>query len=346
MSSGTNQPFGVRRNVGTCVGQAAVPFGVAAPEPPPDPDTAYRFAVSAERARASREPFVGHRLYWMTGGTIGACDLVSDEGFLVVGRHTHADVVLDRDARISLRHLMVRSMPLADAEPMLSVFDLSSELGFRLVDGTLQRNIVARGPVVLSVGSYALVALPAGPPPARLPAPEIVPVESSAARSPGAHPYRSPLEPRVGRARESLIGLMPRLLDLAVESSRALPPTSAIPMSVAPPSEAPVLELEVRSPRGSERVLLSRAELARGVLLGRSPKCASFGFSRVLATTTSRVHALLLETRTGLQVFDTASSHGIYDVHGSRWRSMPLDGPVSRFRLGLAGDVDVVLRRL
>lgn len=248
MSSGTNQPFGVRRNVGTCVGQAAVPFGVAAPEPPPDPDTAYRFAVSAERARASREPFVGHRLYWMTGGTIGACDLVSDEGFLVVGRHTHADVVLDRDARISLRHLMVRSMP--------------------------------------------------------------------------------------------------RLLDLAVESSRALPPTSAIPMSVAPPSEAPVLELEVRSPRGSERVLLSRAELARGVLLGRSPKCASFGFSRVLATTTSRVHALLLETRTGLQVFDTASSHGIYDVHGSRWRSMPLDGPVSRFRLGLAGDVDVVLRRL
>lgn len=329
-------PGPTRRNLNTCLLRESP----VAPLSPPDPHAAYRIAVAAERARPSGvESLVGHRLYWVCGDVVGACDLIAGEDrFLVLGRHTHADVVLDRDPAVSLRHLLLRSVSLADAPPMLSVLDLSSELAFRLVDGSLQHAIVASGPTVFTVGAYAVVALPTGVPPLELPPPQIVPVGS--APDFARHPYRAP--PSVATQsrvlRDSVVNLMPRLLDLAV----ALP-TGAMGSRVPAVGAAGAVELEVRSPRGRAFVTLSQEQLTQGVLLGRAPRCAAFG--TLLSTTTSRVHALLLETRTGLAAFDTASTHGLFDAAGARRRVLPLVAPVERLHMG-SSEVEVVIRRV
>lgn len=311
MSPATSpSPALVGRNVNTTFGTA---LPGAAPESAPDPRVAYEFALAAERARGNSPTFPGHRLYWSTSGRFGACDLrAGDEGFLVVGRHTNCDIVLDGDERVSLRHLLLRSVLLDDGCPSLSVLDLSTPLGFALTTGESQRNVSAVGPIVLTIGSYTLVALPNDSLPHSLPVPRSI--EGS------AHPYRAASPPQAaerGGARGTLVTLMPRLLDVVLDP---------LPEHGLGSQTNASWDMIARSARGQAMVTLTRDALARGVLIGRGPKCIQPGrLHAVFGARTSRVHALLLETARGLLVFDTASTNGITDARGKPLRFALLD---------------------
>ena len=122
---------------------------------------AYAVALAAERARA--EPAAGYRLYWMASGRFGSCDVPLDpRSFLVVGRHSLCDVVLDADPTIALRHVLIRSTRLDDGCPRLSVLDLHTNLGFVMHNGREERSMAASGPIGFRVGGYTFVALPSG----------------------------------------------------------------------------------------------------------------------------------------------------------------------------------------
>lgn len=281
-------------------------------------------ATALDRARApQREP--GHRIYWMTGSQFGSRDVpAARSGFVVLGRHTQCDGVLDDDPSIALRHLLVRSACLDDGFPTLSVMDLRSHEGFELSDGTLQRSILATGPVVLRVGAYAIVALPSGEPPAAsLPTP--------VCSRDGGNPYRIMARP-VGLDPVARPGLVSRIT-LLPRVSMVSEPSAAFPGWTG---EAREYELVLRSPGGQAGVRLSARDLAHGVLIGRALKCVDAGLRAVLDSGISRVHALLLRDRHGCFVYDTASTQGTYH-DARRVRCLPLADEGTRLFLGTSG---------
>jgi len=256
-------------------------------EPPPL-ETLYDVALAADRAR---EPAAGYRLYWMSGDRFGSCDVPAEpESFVVVGRHALCDGVLDVDPEVALRHLLVRATRLDDGAARISIIDLHTSLGFRLADGRHARSVVATGPLGLTVGGYAIVALPGGEPsPAELPPPRVA----------EGNPYR---EPAPGR-----ITLMPRP-SLIGETS------SAVHASVA---------ITVTGARGTAVVSVSPLDLELGVLVGRAPKCNDV-LRTVLHDGISRVHLLLR----GNVAYDIASTQGTF-AGGRRVRSVRFGaGPI------------------
>jgi len=315
-SSPSPFPFPRRMNEGTR------PF--LAPAARMSPEQAYAIATALERARApQREP--GHRIYWMSGDQFGSRDVpATRSGFVVLGRHTQCDAVLDDDASIALRHLLVRSACLDDGFPTLSVMDLRSHEGFELSDGTMQRSILATGPVVFRVGAYAIVALPSGEPPAAsLPMPVCT--------REGGSPYRMMGRPMAPDpvARPGLVSRITLLsrVSMVSESSAALRGTSGEPRGY---------ELLLRSPSGTASVRFSAQDLAHGVLIGRALKCVDAGLRAVLDSGISRVHALLVRDRNGAFVYDTASTQGCYH-DARRFRCLPLPDEGARFFLGTCG---------
>ena len=264
------------------------------------PARAWGLAVAAHRVLAPPTA-PGHRLYWMAGGCFASRDLPSAAGsFLVVGRHTHCDVVLPDDRSVALRHVLIRSFLLDDGCPMLSVLDLRTHDGFELSDGTRQRSIFARGPLVMAIGAYSLVALPSDTAPTDgLPAHVREPL--------AAHPYRAgPAHlAAYSVARPSFVSritLMPAASDLA-EWAGGLPDG---------PGSSWTYELTLRTQGRRARVRLSRADLEAGVLVGRSERCTDGGLRAVLSGAISRAHLLLLRERSGCMAYDVASTQGTF----------------------------------
>lgn len=286
------------------------------------PEHAYAMAMALDRARPpQREP--GHRVYWMSADMFGSRDVpAARASFLVLGRHTQCDAMLEDDPSIALRHLLVRSARLDDGCPILSVVDLRSHEGFELSDGTRQRSILATGPIVLRVGAYAIVAIPSGEPPAaELPTPVCSRI--------GGNPYRLMARP---------VGLDPVARPTLVSRITLLPRVTMVSEpSVAPRGgEAREYELYLRSPGGHAGVRLTAQDLAHGVLIGRATKCVDAGLRAVLDAGISRVHALLVRDRHGCFVYDTASTQGTY-VDGRAVRCLRLADEGARFFLGTSG---------
>ena len=206
-------------------------------QPPPAPRGLDLAAVYATALHLQRErpplPGPGYRLYWMTATHLASRDvLAAGSSQVVVGRHTSCDAVLEGDASIALRHLLIRSTILDDGCPRLSVLDLETDGGFFLPDGRLERSIFAAGPFAIRVGAYAIVALPGG-----IPLPEQLPVPVCD-RADG-RPQVQSLAP--ARQPMSRITLMPRAMMLADR------PT----LAVMPQAEPPVRDYESRfRPRG------------------------------------------------------------------------------------------------
>jgi hypothetical protein len=313
-----------RKNFATAFG--AVMGASREPRLPPSPREAYAFAVAAERARAPLTGF-GHRIYWMTGSRVGCRDLLAGpDSMLVAGRHTNCDLVLDADARLSLRHVLLRSSTLDDGALVLAVTDLKTDLGFALPNGALERSITAAGPVVITMGAYALVAFPSGhEADAELPLARVELAASlGGAPAAGAHPYRAaaPIA-----ARPTIITLMPNVLDLGERWS---------PMGAANMNDD--YDLVVRSPRGRAALTLSSAELDAGVLVGRAPKCVDAGLARILTSGVSRVHVLLMRSARGqVLAYDMASTQGTYDAWDHAVRVVPMLDEGTHLRLGTEG---------
>jgi hypothetical protein len=273
---------------------------------------AYATAIRLER---ERPPLAGpgYRLYWMTTTSITSRDvLATGSSQLVVGRHTACHAVLEGDATIALRHMLVRSTILDDGCPRLSLLDLESGIGFVLPDGTRQRSITATGPLAIAVGAYSIVAVPAGVAlPEQMPAPAYVGKDGQA--------------PRATRHALSRITLMPSALLLSER------PTQHVLANAVVASRA--YELTLSAPSGRASVYLSEGELERGVLIGRALKCLDAELRSILNSGISRVHLLLLRDGGDCRAFDLASTQGTYQ-DGRPIRETRLEDGGTRLALG------------
>lgn len=317
----------------------------SAPTPRPDAAT-YNPSRLAEWARLRRDApsfdeacaravsghAEGHRLHWMSANASGSCALPSSpDAFMVVGRHSCCDVVLDADPCVALRHAIVRSSVLDDGCPVVTVIDLQTRDGFQIADGTMQRSLVATGPVAFRVGAYTLVALPGG-------------ADVEAAFSPAAC-ERADGDPYRVAARR--LGGQPPNSWRAVSRITVMPgaePTSRRPViaDVRGDSRHEVT-LTVRDRRVS--VVLSGADLDRGVLLGRDPRCVELGLHPMLDAGISRMHLLLRRSVSGAVVaFDLASTQGTFQG-GRRVRSVELDDAGTTLTMGAVNPVRVEWRR-
>jgi hypothetical protein len=269
--------------------------------------TALRDAYARAIRRAASLPcsVTGHRLFWVRGDREGAAVLRATDGaYKIVGRHTHADVVLHEDSRVALRHLVLRSMVTAEGELALRVLDLHTALGFSVDDGIARRSIVARGPLVFAVGTYTIVALPTDDVPVALPPPFFEEVNS---------PYRSPGRRPFGA---SHIGILPGIAELGDLKNAG--------------GAMHAFSLE-RWDRGKETVLVSEAELEQGVAVGRSPR-AHRQLLQLMDESVSRMHLLLVREQGTTYAIDLCSMNGTW-CGSERVRRVPL-GPGAVLRFG------------
>ncbi|WP_045119302.1 FHA domain-containing protein [Haliangium ochraceum] len=84
----------------------------------------------------------------------------------IIGRHSMADLFLNGDASLSLRHLVVMVSPLEarNADIRFRLVDLRTQAAFQDEHGRRFEALMAEGPLFVRCGSYALFCLPTGDP--------------------------------------------------------------------------------------------------------------------------------------------------------------------------------------
>lgn len=288
-----------------------------------------RLVELATRAAPRPELDAGYRIAWGRADESGWIDLAALPGaFVVIGRHSLADLVLAHDEAISLRHLLATAyaLPRADggrADVALRLLDLQATLPFLLDDGTARRSIVATGPVCVRLGSYVIAAFPIH--------------EGNLEVAGGAHIDVSTLPQSVVRDermppahtsrpyRTSEIAVMARPSEISQIMDRS--------GSHEPRRGRVTIE---RDGRGTT-VSVSEAELASGVLIGRAEKCLDQGLRALLTGRVSRVHLLLLAEGERVIAYDLCTMNGTRQ-HGERIRSTTLDDAGTRLLLGSRRD--------
>ncbi|RZO57115.1 MAG: FHA domain-containing protein [Sandaracinaceae bacterium] len=222
---------------------------------------------------------------------------------LIFGRHSRADLMVE-DPGLSLRHLALVSHPPTGWEPgamRFAVHDLRTASAFEDERGRRLEAIVAEGPALFSAGRHALFAFPTGDPSAwpELATdawamwPERVYVAERSAepdrwrRGPHAAPRRT-------RDGQTLITSIPGVL--RAEDRLRLD------------GEPSLGTLRISTERGQRRYEIGAAALARGVLVGRYPRCE--GADLLTDAHVSRAHVLLLRVAERVWAIDTASTGG------------------------------------
>lgn len=300
-------------------------FPGVAPAPLVDLHRAYKFARAACDLTTVAER--GHRLLWVHRGAFASQTLRADEAaFSVVGRHTSCSMVVPEDPFVALRHLLVRSIALPSGGVALRVFDLHTDIGFVLPNGTRQTSIFAEGPVAIGIGDYALVALPCGEP-----LPDDMP-------EPAMH-----TPPKVKEQLEVLAQAMSPYRQNAIVNKRASRITLMPSLMMVGEPMAPSLGRLANG--GSFAVTLARAgrtatvklteqELDCGVIIGRSTKCHSEELRRITEEGTSRVHLLILREGAIVYAYDLASTQGTYMMNGQAIRRCALPANGAMLTLG------------
>jgi hypothetical protein len=225
----------------------------------------------------------------------------ADTQFLVLGRHTRADLCLTRDKGVSLRHALVAATRTGN-ELRLRLVDLQSGTGLRTEDGGMCEGLAADGAVLVRFGGYQLFLLPTG---------SLAPLlwERTAEEAWSSIPERVYLDRRV--------------------AARAAPPPEVTAAPVAPRRtiathiiEPPTALRQRRLPAGARGPLVGAIELAAGgaiesypvhaadlddgILIGRYERC-SFGADDERL---SRVHLLVVRDGNDVWAVDTASTNG------------------------------------
>jgi hypothetical protein len=254
------------------------------------------FGRAVAHARAHPFSFFGidgYRLYCARGGEALVRRDLPDlpASFAVVGRHTQCDPQLEGDPEIALRHLVVRPSRRDDGTFALRFIELHAELPFHLLDDAPHHAISATGPVALRLGRHAVVALP-------FVNGRLVAVDELV--SPFLHDELHPAPTTSGGATTN--------------------PTADITVL---PSATGVLEVASRREPGEATFTISRdgvaasvgvrrADLHRGVLIGRLPRCLDGGIRDILSGEISRAHVLVLAEGERVMAFDLASTNGLF----------------------------------
>ena len=276
----------------------------------------------------------------MSANAAGSCDLPANrDAFLVVGRHSSCDVVLDADPCVALRHVIVRSSVLDDGCPIVSVLDLRTRDGFEIADGTVQRSVIATGPLAVRVGAYVLVALPGG---ASLEGA----LQPPACERADVHPYRAAARRVDGESAPSSRAVSRiTLMSCAALVSRAQAQAQAQQPRAGASRDAAHHELTLSARGRRASVRLSGADLDGGVLVGRDPRCIDSGLRAILDGGISRVHLLLRRDARGtITAFDVASTQGTFR-DGKRVRSVALADAGKTLTIGSVCPVRVDWRR-
>jgi hypothetical protein len=267
---------------------------------------AYHQAKDLHAQRPVVPGVLGYRIVWSFDGRVGTVDLPALEGaYVVAGRHTQCDILLDADPTIALRHLLMRALVLPDGAVGVRILDLRTNLAFHVDSGGPCRSIFAVGPIAIRLGPYALVALPLDPGcvPAQLPKPALV-REVAMPRALPVSPYRSPGDSNSPAFRSSHITILPCVRELA-------------------PARNGHARITLQRGWSAASIEVATDELESGILIGRAEKCIDQGLRSLLDETISRAHLLILREDGCTSAFDVCSTQGTY-AQGTRVRRYPL----------------------
>jgi hypothetical protein len=226
----------------------------------------------------------------------------------IVGRHGMADLYLEHDPSVSLRHLAVVLCPLTGGEVRFHLMDLRTPLAFDDERGRRMEALVAEGPMFARCGRYALFMLVTGDPTAWPDAaedgwdciPERVYFAEHAAR-----PER--WRQRAARQRRSGGGTGPAR-STVVQTMRG---PARLRASLLEDGEAPAGTLHMRAARATQSLSVGRRALTEGLLLGRYDRCDGDGPAVLTDPQISRVHLLVVQVQDRVYAVDTASTNGI-----------------------------------
>jgi len=239
----------------------------------------------------------------------------------VIGRHAKADLFLDDDPALSLRHLMVIIHPNHPPDDLrFRLIDLRTSVAFSDEQGRRLEALEAESPVFVSCGRYGIYFFPTDGSPWPEDAedgwaciPERVFLDDLAAgrrgQRPQAPPRRNPAHTmwRAGGLRPSI----------------ALPGPAFAHHRMVDEDEDPLGELRIECERGKAAILLGSKAARRGMLLGRYPRCDNSSLHVLSSDHVSRVHLLVIELCGTLYAIDAASSFGVLH-NGAPARTVPL----------------------
>jgi len=215
-------------------------------------------------------------------------------GHLILGRHERCDVVLSRDADVSLRHLLLRATRGPGGNLHLRAIDLRSRVGLLSEDGKRCEAIASRGPLFLQVASYVLFLFPTGP---------------------GVRAWGSDAD-------ETWRGFAPR-------DQEILPPPQPLKSRAAPSPNAvrlATITIESSNPQAGDLTSTHAVwsdQLERGILVGRDDRCSHGGLEE---GNLSRVHLVLLSVDDEVWAIDTASTNGTRIGQTPPFRQLRLSG--------------------
>jgi hypothetical protein len=241
----------------------------------------------------------------------------------IVGRHTVADLFLDSDPSLSLRHLAVILHPTGPVdEPRLRLLDLRTSEAFKDERGRQLEGLETEGQAVISCGRYALYFF-------ALEQDERWPEDAAAAWD--CLPERvyfddEPAEPdrwsrRRVRGRRPARVEQPKIVRPGQRRPtfiHALPGPALAHQRMLNQGEEPLGELRIRDLEGEGRIQIGSAALRSGVLIGRALRCDGNGLPTLRDQSISRVHLLVIEIAGKVYAIDAASSHGV------RYRGEPV----------------------
>lgn len=290
--------------------------GVARPRTgPPRPDFREVFTRHYDCIHSCHEPLAGAGVVVTAIGPSGfegsAVIAAAPDGanVITIGRHSQADLFLSQDPTMSLRQAAVVVYPHAEGESVrFRILDLRAVHPFEDELGRQFEALEADGPVFLRAGAYTLF---------------VFPKESGAPFRPEIvwddMPERIYLEEAVLGHR--LLNRFPKRAPIASQATMILPLQGPVfdHEQLLQDGEDPRGQLVVRSADGEMTLLVGRTAAARGVLLGRYPRCDGGRLGILSDPTISRVHALVVEIAGTLYAIDAGSSNGLW-IHADRVR--------------------------
>lgn len=280
----------------------------------------------------------------LTGGLVGSMCLaakVDMPNSAIAGRHGMADLYLENDASLSLRHLAIITSPLTSIDShdiRFRIVDLRTSTAFQDEFGQQFEALLAEGPLFVRCGNYALFCLPTGDPTGWPPRaedgweciPERVYIQGEAAEpdrwqrqrpSTAIKPARDSDEAGAAgdeaghdEAGDSEIDAESKPGDQDRRSAKTLVRSVAGPVRarLLTAGEEPLGTLRISADVGVQSLVIGRRAAQQGVLLGRYERCDIDGVNVLTHRRISRVHLLVIEIEGRLYAVDTASTHGTW----------------------------------
>jgi hypothetical protein len=227
----------------------------------------------------------------------------------IIGRHLAADLLLERDETLSLRHLALLVHPMrARCDVRFRLLDLRTASAFTDEHGRRLGALEAEGPAFVLCGRYCLFLLATG---------DEVGWPDDAATGWQCIPERiyfgeQAAEPDRWQRRVHGEPVAAAVRPRGFSTLRVLPSPVAAGRSLVGAGEPALGVLDIDSPTGQDAVRIGPSAARDGVLLGRYERCDSHGLASLCDSRVSRVHCLLIEVDGVLYAVDVASQNGLF----------------------------------